>query len=112
MREEKERVYFVKDKQHGGEVTAVFPYQLGTDDPTTMGCYATIGQHGTCSEQWVLGKNNRRATPKEYKALYDELTNMVGYDLKILNVFPRTDSLNYRIKGLKTIYDRRVFGVI
>jgi hypothetical protein len=45
--------------------------------------YAHLGQHCECSESFIA-KNCREATEKEYKVLYNELTNLVKYNLEVL----------------------------
>lgn len=65
------------------EVTAVFPqlkYNKELYGNDIMTCYAHIGQHSSCSKEWV--KEQRLATPKEYADLKEELES-IGYDLKV-----------------------------
>ena len=45
-------------------------------------CYSHIGQHSACNPGYA--KESRPATPEEYKDLYTELTDLVGYDLEII----------------------------
>lgn len=66
-----------------GSLTAVFVDHQGTSDPSTKECYAHLGQHSTCSMEWVL-QDTRPAHPEEYSSLLKELIS-IGYDdLKIL----------------------------
>lgn len=62
------------------EVTAVF-VDYGTDG--SKECYAHNGQHGTCSVDW-LKETCRPATYAEYAPLYRELTDMIGYDIEVV----------------------------
>lgn len=61
------------------EVTAVFPTLPGTDDSTTMTCYAHIGQHGVCSLAWYRETTPARA--EEYAPLLAELRSIYERDL-------------------------------
>lgn len=51
------------------EIVAVFPTEL--DRVKDMGCYAHIGQHGTCSVEWY--HTTKPAKPEEYASLLTEL---------------------------------------
>lgn len=65
-----------------GDITAVFPTDAATLDPNTMGCFAHIGQHSSCSREWY--RTTRPATPAEYDALKKELESVpYGYRLKV-----------------------------
>lgn len=37
-----------------GELIAIFPAELGTNDPQTCSCYAHVGQHSSCDSA-ILG---------------------------------------------------------
>lgn len=63
------------------EVTAVF---VGSGNYRFKDCYAHCGQHGTCMVDWIA-EENRAATYAEYKPLMDELQNMVGYNLEVVD---------------------------
>lgn len=52
------------------QVTAVFPFE--DEGRGFLGCYAHLGQHGTCSPAWVTN-DTRPATPAEYAPLKREL---------------------------------------
>ena len=81
----KVKVLFVKSNQ-GKEsfITAIMPYELGTNNPSTMGCYEHIGQHGYCHDEWV--RIQKRAKPEEYGYLLSELES-IGYGVEIINRF-------------------------
>jgi hypothetical protein len=64
-----------------GEVFAYFP-DLIADHKKNKLCYSHIGQHSACSEEYA--KESRPATKEEYKDLFEELTNSVGYNLNII----------------------------
>ena len=59
-----------------GEVSAVFIDENGCVD----GCYAHIGQHSQCSQEWF--NECKQATPEEYESLAKELES-IGYDVSI-----------------------------
>ncbi|KRR21689.1 hypothetical protein [Bradyrhizobium retamae] len=80
-------VLFRADKRgpHKGEVTAVFPREI--DNGNLMGCYAHIGQHGSCSREWYA--TTRPATPAEYESLKRELESApFGYRFKVYKRIP------------------------
>lgn len=62
-------------------VTGVF---VDDGDDFQKDCYAHVGQHGTCDVRWIA-EICRPATYAEYKALYDELENMVGYEVEVVD---------------------------
>ena len=45
------KVFFVKSEN--GEIDAVMPFELGTNDPMTMTVYSHVGQHSSCHALWV-----------------------------------------------------------
>ena len=63
------------------EVTAVF---VDSGESHMKDCYVHMGQHGTCSVEW-LESETRPATKKEYQHLFNELENLVGYNLEVLD---------------------------
>lgn len=63
------------------EVTAVF---VDSGNYQMKECYAHVGQHGTCAVDWIADCN-RAATYAEYKPLMDELQNIVGYSLEVVD---------------------------
>lgn len=63
------------------EVTAVF---VDSGNYKMKDCYAHCGQHGTCAVDWIA-EECRPATYAEFKALYDELNGMVGYDIEVVD---------------------------
>jgi hypothetical protein len=71
------KVKFVYTKKFK-EVTAVFVNE-NTKFPD---CYAHVGQHSMCSEEWFL--EQPKATKKQYEPLLFELEN-IGYNVEILN---------------------------
>lgn len=65
-----------------GDVTAVFPFEEGS--PGMMTCYAHVGQHSSCSIDWVA--ETRAATEDEYAQLKLELERApFTYKLIVLN---------------------------
>ena len=75
------------DEQPYKEVIAVFVDEEENnrygDNDKHFSCYAHLGQHSTCSQSF-LAQNCRKATEKEYKELFNELTNSVGYNLNVI----------------------------
>lgn len=61
-----------------GEVTAVFPTELGGNHYMDMTCYAHIGQHSSCSMEWY--RATRPAKPEEYDELFRELRQIYECD--------------------------------
>lgn len=74
-------VMFRKYKDKGGEILAVFPYEVEGPNGELL-CYARLGQHGLCDYGHVLEKT-RPAKPEEYESLRKELKS-IGYKLKIV----------------------------
>jgi len=67
-------------KESDGEILAYFPDIIG-DSEGNKTCYVHIGQHSACHPDYV--KDLQRATPDEYKDLYNELVNQGYKDLKV-----------------------------
>ena len=84
------KVLFVKCE---GEIIAVMPYELGTNDPLTMLCYQHIGQHGSCHASWV--QTQKKAQPEEYGQLLSELESL-GYEVEITRIFNNLGSYSKR----------------
>jgi len=75
--EELKTVVLFRTERHGpfaGDVTAVFPGIPGRLNLWT--CYAHVGQHSSCSPEWV--RRTRNARPAEYASLLKEL-HAIGY---------------------------------
>lgn len=76
------RVLFRVERGRTREVTAVFP-DLAQGWGTDVMCYAHVGQHGSCSMEWLRG--TRPAKPEEYADLKAELeAEPYGYNLVVL----------------------------
>lgn len=69
-----------EDEQPHREVLAVFVDEVHDG---YIDCYAHLGQHSTCSNSF-LRENCRIASKEEYNDLFNELTNLVGYNLEVL----------------------------
>ena len=83
MSEKTEQTEVIFRKYRDGEILALFPYLPEFRYGTCLS-YAHIGQHCTAHfSDWV--NQSKLATPEEYKDLFNELTNVIGYNLKILN---------------------------
>lgn len=95
-------VFLIED----GDVLAVFPntYGTATRDKDTMVCYAHVGQHSTCTYDYA--NTLKTASESEYKELYDELTNYVGYDLNVLKSLPSEAELKQNGKEIRDSYIR------
>jgi hypothetical protein len=77
-------VLFRKSVGEHEDVTAVFPFEEAIRDKPYMGCYAHVGQHGSCHIDWVM-ESTRAATPEEYAPLKRELEQApFGYKFLIL----------------------------
>lgn len=77
-----------------GDVIALFPELPGDMDPySTCMSYQHVGQHGAAS---VSLPNMRPSTPEEYAPLLDELTRVIGYNVRIGHRFSRSDFLKRR----------------
>jgi hypothetical protein len=79
---EKTKVIFRKIKNDytgDWDIIAFFPE---TYDRGFMTCYEHIGQHGEACLQtyWAT----KKAKPEEYADLYRELTELVGYNLRVM----------------------------
>ena len=67
----------------GGDIIAIFPTELGTNDPYTSSSYEHVGQHGSADPVGVI-RDTVPAKPSEYADLRAELEG-VGYDdLKVV----------------------------
>lgn len=82
IQEEKTKVIFRKFPD--GDIIAFFPELPGTNNARTCLNYMHIGQHGSGQDTC---EGTRPATSEEYKALYDELTNVIGYELIVVKRF-------------------------
>ncbi len=89
-------------ESEGGGIIALFPTDLGTNDPYTSSSYARVGQHGSANPVGVI-EITTAATPSEYAALLEELKNL-GYD--DLKVYQRLQSsfLEERRRKLAEFY--------
>ncbi len=76
-------VIFRADRKKDPEVTAIFPSLVGTNEHD-MTCYAHVGQHGSCSHQYIY--RTRLATPDEYADLLRELVGIYApeYVLRVV----------------------------
>lgn len=77
-------IYEVIFRHHSGETFAVFPAEA-QDVYGNMLCYAHIGQHGTCSDEYY--SKSRPATHEEIAPLLAELKQVYKGD--ILHVMKR-----------------------
>ena len=64
----------------GGEIIALFPYEVNYPGGHCES-YMHVGQHSSADYGCVVGMS-KPATPKEYKALKEELER-IGYELNI-----------------------------
>lgn len=90
------KVLFVKCE---GEIVAVMPYELGTNDPLTMLCYQHVGQHCSCHASWV--QTQKKAQPEEYEQILSELESL-GYEVEITRLFNNIGSYSKRRELLGT----------
>ena len=82
----KTNVIFRKARYEDGsaEIIAIFPDSY--EEYKKMGryeidCYTHIGQHSTAALDFYYS-NTEKATPSEYKELFEELEN-IGYNIRI-----------------------------
>jgi hypothetical protein len=79
----KTKVMFLYHKEND-DLFAWFPYTLyTTTDELLAECYTHVGQHGAVHDDYV--DECIFATPEQYDDLRNELENIVGYELEILN---------------------------
>lgn len=93
------------DKAGAEHVLAVFPFELGTNSPSTMSAYAHIGQHSSADHTYVVN-GTRPATEHEYRALAAELTR-IGYKLRVSHCLPHR-SYEVRHRKIKESYSAKV----
>lgn len=75
-------VLFVKNED---EITAVFITEaIINGDTSLMECYSHVGQHSTCSWDWVSGSDVVQAEYNEYRALMAELEDRGYTDMRIV----------------------------
>jgi len=66
------------------DIIALFPEEVGTNDPDTCMSYMRIGQHSSAHFNYVLFNSQnpyKKKKAKEVKQLKEELKN-IGYELK------------------------------
>lgn len=71
------------NKDFNPEVFAIFLNEVNPFNGNLFLGYAHIGQHSEYHFDYI--KESKEATENEYKDLYNELTNIVGYNLNVLN---------------------------
>lgn len=79
------------------EVTAVF---VESGNYLMKECYAHKGQHSTCSVDWIP-EECRAASYDEYKPLYDELQEQVGYNLEVLDAKWWIETAMAKVKAVR-----------
>jgi len=83
-----------------GQVVAVFPDVPGTGDPNTMACFSHVGQHSSCTQEWL--QTTTPAWSSDYAALKAELESPpYEYTLKVRQRQTKADALErlYLTKG-------------
>lgn len=68
------------------DVIAIFPEEVGTNQPHTCMSYMHLGQHGSCNPDYVIANSkpidfNNVEQSYLYRCLYEELES-IGYNLK------------------------------
>ncbi len=81
MEQDTEITEVIFRKFKDGEIIALFPYIPEFRYKTCMS-YMHVGQHGTATLNII--DSTKLATEAEYLNLYNELTNVVGYKLRIM----------------------------
>ncbi len=89
-------------ESEGGDVIAIFPTELGTNDPYTSSSYEHVGQHGSADPVGLI-QRTKPAKSSEYTDLLSELEG-IGYDdLKVVQKLS-PDYLRIRRKKLAGYY--------
>jgi hypothetical protein len=91
---EKELMTEVLFKRDGSEIFAVMPYDI-CDRQGNMTMYAHIGQHSSCSPDYV--KRCKNANKSEYAELKKELET-IGYKLNVIKKISREKYIEKYIK--------------
>ena len=82
MEQDKEKTAVIFRKFKDGDIIAIFPELVGTDNLGTCMSYQHIGQHGSCDLGIIY--DTKLATDEEYKDLKDELEHSIGYNLRVI----------------------------
>ena len=82
----KTKVVFRKFKDNN-DIIALFPEDVW-DHEGNCASYMRVGQHGGADYRGLVYSGTVKATPKEYRALRQELEN-IGYDLKVIERYTR-----------------------
>lgn len=86
-------------ESEGGGIIALFPTEVGDQDPANCMSYEHIGQHGSAWPEGVM-KRTTYATPAEYADLKRELED-VGYeDIQVVTKLSPT----YLAERMKTLH--------
>lgn len=84
--EEVEKVIFLKDikaEQDGADcIFMVFLKNFGNDDYTY---YQHVGQHGSCSINYLKQEHIIEAEPEEFSGLWDEVVSL-GYEIEAVQI--------------------------
>jgi len=93
-------------KEGDNDVLAVFPNSYGYADnfADTMTCYEHVGQHSTCTYDYV--DELEKATEKDYAPLYNELKS-IGYNVNVVDM-PEKEALEAKHQELMDSYMRHV----
>lgn len=83
MDKNKEITEVIFRKYEDGSLIALFPYVIWNEREGDIASYIHIGQHGAADYYRVISET-KLASSEEYKQLYDELSNDVGYNLLII----------------------------
>lgn len=95
-----------KDDSIPVEVFAYFPEEVSDTAERYHICYAHEGQHSNCMELFALECD---PAPLElYKPLLDELSNVIGYDVTVLDAKEWKKSNGKKLK----VYKQRIQDII
>jgi hypothetical protein len=86
-------------KYPDGDIIALFPYEIQGFFGEQVICYMHIGQHGLGCYQSVL-LDTKLATEEEYKELFNELENLIGYNLNVVKK-RNSNKLSQALKELR-----------
>ena len=76
-------VIFRKYKESPHDILALFPAEKGSNKPGSCMSYEHVGQHGSADYKYCIDIT-KPATPDEYKDLFNELRDQIGYNMKVI----------------------------
>ena len=68
---------------HLSDLVAIFPTEPGTNDPWSMTCYSTVGEHSSCHTSYMLA--TKPATKEQVQAMLQVLKGRGYENLKVVS---------------------------